>query len=61
MDTNKEMGTKLLGIPDQYKENPDNIPDTLESQLHALTAIGFQDVDCHFKYGIFSLFGGRKP
>lgn len=56
----KEMRQKLLGIPEQYKENQDNVPDTLGSQLQALEEIGFKEVDCYFKYGIFSLFGGVK-
>ncbi|MDU9048601.1 MAG: class I SAM-dependent methyltransferase [Candidatus Electrothrix sp. Rat3] len=50
----------LLSIPHEYKENTDNIPDTLESQLAALKEVGFQDVDCSFKHGIFAVFGGRK-
>ncbi|WPD20992.1 MAG: class I SAM-dependent methyltransferase [Candidatus Electrothrix scaldis] len=50
----------LLNIPQQYKENTDNAPDTLESQLAALKEAGFQDVDCSFKHGIFAVFGGRK-
>lgn len=56
----KQLAEKLLNIPDKYKENHDNIPDTLSSQLQVLEEIGFRDVDCHFKYGIFSLFGGFK-
>ncbi len=56
----KEMSEKLLGIPEQYKGNTDNIPDTLESQLQALQEIGFNGVDCYFKHGIFALFGGFK-
>ena len=55
-----EMNEKLLGVPDQFKGNPDNIPDTLESQLEVMTQIGFQDAACYLKYGIFSLFGGYK-
>jgi len=51
---------QLLGIPEQYKGNPDNLPDPLESQLEALRDIGFRDVDCYCKYGIFCLFGGCK-
>jgi tRNA (cmo5U34)-methyltransferase len=51
---------QLMGIPDQYKANPDNLPDTLESQLQVLKDIGFSNVDCYSKYGIFSLFGGSK-
>jgi tRNA (cmo5U34)-methyltransferase len=56
IDEHKE----LLGTPEEYKDNPDNTPDTLDSQLRALEAIGFKDVDCYFKYGVFSLFGGFK-
>jgi tRNA (cmo5U34)-methyltransferase len=55
-----ESRRELMGIPEEYKGNQDNMPDTLESQLRALEAIGFKDVDCYFKYGIFSLFGGGK-
>lgn len=51
---------KLLGIPDQYKGNPDNAPDSLEAQLAALVEIGFHDVDCYGKWGIFALFGGSR-
>ena len=50
----------LTGIPEEYEGNQDNIPDRLDSQLRALEAIGFKDVDCYFKYGMFSLFGGFK-
>ena len=47
-------------LPLQYKNNPDNHPDSLESQLDALKRIGFKNVDCHYKYGIFSIYGGEK-
>jgi tRNA (cmo5U34)-methyltransferase len=50
----------LLPIPQQYKENPDNFPDTLSTQLEALQTIGFKNVDCFYKYGIFTLFGGKR-
>ena len=58
-----------LGIGDEgqgdiirrYKDNADNKPDTLDYQLEALKGAGFQDVDCYYKYGIFTIFGGRKP
>jgi len=51
---------ELLSITEQYKGNPDNTPDTLESQMEAMKKIGFKNVDCFFKYGIFALFGGDK-
>jgi len=44
----------------RYKDNRDNKPDGLDSQLDALKAIGFHDVDCYYKYGIFTIYGGRK-
>ena len=56
----REKREELFEIPDRYKSNQDNTPDTLDSQLKALKQIGFRNVDCYFKYGVFSLFGGRK-
>jgi tRNA (cmo5U34)-methyltransferase len=44
----------------RYKDNKDNKPDTLDDQLNALKAIGYTDVDCFYKYGIFTMYGGRK-
>jgi tRNA (cmo5U34)-methyltransferase len=37
-----------------------NRPDTLDDQLAALKEVGFREVDCYFKNGIFTVFGGRK-
>jgi tRNA (cmo5U34)-methyltransferase len=47
-------------LPTQYQNNQDNHPDTLEKQLKALKSAGFKEVDCYYKYGIFSIYGGRK-
>ena len=47
-------------ITQRYKDNRDNKPDTLDEQLKALKSVGFKDVDCYYKYGIFTMFGGRK-
>ena len=47
-------------IIDRYKNDKDNKPDTLENQLNAMKEIGFKDVDCFYKYGIFTIFGGKK-
>lgn len=44
----------------RYKDNKDNKPDTLDGQLNALKDMGFQEVDCFYKYGIFSIYGGRR-
>ncbi|MGE5173067.1 MAG: class I SAM-dependent methyltransferase [Betaproteobacteria bacterium] len=47
-------------IIDGYKDNRDNKPNRLEDQLDALRTTGFADVDCYYKYGIFTIFGGRR-
>jgi tRNA (cmo5U34)-methyltransferase len=47
-------------IPNQYKNNPDNHPDTLKKQIDALKYVGFKQVDCYYKYGVFSIYGGKK-
>lgn len=57
----RERREDFLSVPQKYKDSPDEFPDTLESQLGALKDVGFHNVDCYFKYGIFCLFGGSKP
>jgi len=44
----------------RYKNNQDNRPDTLVSQLMALESVGFKGVDCFYKHGIFVMFGGVR-
>ncbi len=44
----------------RYKKADENRPDTLEEQLNALSETGFREVDCFYKYGIFSVYGGKK-
>jgi tRNA (cmo5U34)-methyltransferase len=53
-------GNYFGDIVRRYKDNRDNKPDTLKDQMKALTDIGFRDVDCFYKYGIFTMYGGRK-
>jgi len=47
-------------IPSVYKNNLENKPSSLRDQLEILEKCGFRDVDCFYKYSIFSLFGGTK-
>jgi tRNA (cmo5U34)-methyltransferase len=53
-------GSHYDDIIKRYKDNTDNKPDTLALQLNALQTIGFKDIDCFYKYGIFTVYGGRK-
>lgn len=50
----------FANIPEKYKNNPDNHPDSLKSQLNALKSVGFKQVDCYYKHGILSIYGGQK-
>ena len=54
-----EIG-KHDGMPDDYQLKAENKPSGLFEQIAALQAVGFRDVNCYFKYGIFALFGGTK-
>ncbi len=53
-------GEQFESVIDGYKDNKDNKPDTLDDQLEALRSVGFEDVDCYYKYGVFTMFGGRR-
>jgi len=64
MDTEKTAlgitGDPFNDVISRFKEAEENRPDTLESQLNVLKDIGFRNVDCFYKYGIFAVFGGMK-
>ena len=51
---------KFDHVPDKARHNPENKLDSLQAQLDALTRIGFRDVECHYKLGLFVIFCGRK-
>jgi SAM-dependent methyltransferase len=54
-----EQFLKAFGIaPEQ--EDPENILLGLDSQVQWLREIGFEDVDCHWKWRELALFGGVK-
>ena len=47
-------------IPNAYKNMEEDKPSSLFQQTDLLTKVGFKDVDCFFKYGVFAVFGGTK-
>ena len=51
---------KFRETPEMYKNNEENKPSELWHQMGLLSKAGFVDVDCHYKYGIFAVFGGAK-
>ncbi|MFC2027323.1 class I SAM-dependent methyltransferase [Chloroflexota bacterium] len=34
--------------------------DSMETQMNALREVGFREVDCYYKHGLFAMFGGKK-
>lgn len=55
----EDLSEDVVRRYDDPKSN--NSPDTLEAQLQALRDAGYIEVDCYFKLGIFTAFGGRRP
>ncbi|MDG7045099.1 MAG: class I SAM-dependent methyltransferase [Nitrososphaerota archaeon] len=55
-----QNAAKVEDIPGNAKLKSENKPSGLFDQLQLLTRIGFRDVDCFYKFGVFTLFGGTK-
>jgi tRNA (cmo5U34)-methyltransferase len=51
---------KFDALPDDAKAKAENKPTRLPDHLRALEESGFCDVDCHYKYSVFCLYGGTK-
>ena len=47
-------------VPEEAREKSENHYDLLEAQLDTLKLIGFSSVECHYKYGVFAIYGGKK-
>ncbi|MFX1365035.1 MAG: class I SAM-dependent methyltransferase [Promethearchaeota archaeon] len=52
--------TKYENAPYKAPNKPENHFDPLEIQLNYLKEVGFIEVDCHYKYGMFTIYGGKK-
>jgi tRNA (cmo5U34)-methyltransferase len=56
----EKLHADFLKATHREKEDPDNKLLDLSTQLHWLRELGFNDVDCHWKWREFALFGGVK-
>ncbi len=52
--------SRFLDIPQHFRDDPDDHPDTLSAQSAALEKTGFRNVACHYQFGMFAAFGGTK-
>jgi len=54
--TDKDYSDIPAGVPSR----PENHYDRLDEQLLFLNELGYKDVECHYKYGIFCIYGAKK-
>jgi ubiquinone/menaquinone biosynthesis C-methylase UbiE len=58
------LGRSRSEVAHEFHNRPDeaaNVLTPVETQCQWLREIGFEDVDCWFKYFELAVFGGRKP
>ena len=55
------LSEDFTGIPDEARGKDENHYDPLQSQLDALQRAGFAHVECHYRYGLFAIYGGQRP
>jgi tRNA (cmo5U34)-methyltransferase len=62
-ERDRKLGLKgeFRRIARKARKNPDNKLSSLEAQLEALRTVGFQNVECHYKNGLFVIYAGQKP
>ncbi len=62
VDRQKFLNLKksLEQVPEEARKKSENHYDPLMVQLEALRSIGFLEIECHYKYGVFAIYGGKK-
>jgi tRNA (cmo5U34)-methyltransferase len=55
-----KLHADFMKATDREKEDPENKLLDLRTQLEWMLEMGFSDVDCHWKWREFALFGGVK-
>ena len=54
-----QLKESFENIPDRARGKDENHFDPLSAQLAALELAGFSDVECHYRDGLFAVYGGR--
>ncbi len=57
---NIKITEDLSYIPYKAPNKIENNYQSLNEQLNWLEQIGYKEVECYYKYGIFSIYGGRN-
>ena len=55
------LGESFQGVPAKARADPDNQYRPLGEQLADLRIAGFDEVECHYRNGIFAIYSGRRP
>ena len=55
------LDSDFTNVPSDARRRPENKYQDLESQMEMLRSAGFCDVECYYRYGLFGIYGGRKP
>ncbi len=63
IDHERTLGTEqtYAHVPEEARAKPENHYDSLHEQLDALRSAGYCGVACHYRYGPFAVYGGRRP
>jgi tRNA (cmo5U34)-methyltransferase len=56
----KQLDQSFVEVPQVARERPENYYETLEAQLEGMVKAGFLEVDCHYRFGLFGIYSGRK-
>lgn len=54
------LKTNYENIAYKASDRPENHYDPLDIQLQFLKDAGFSEVECHYKYGLFAIYSGKK-
>ena len=56
----EDLSESFSHIPDEARVRPENFYDTLENQLEDLEVVGFEEITCHYRHGLFGIYSGTK-
>lgn len=54
------LDPSILQLPEKAKAKPENKYEPLGVQLCFMEEVGFQDVECYYRQGLFAMYGGKK-